>query len=471
MKAGLSKVIEQLQDAGGGLTDGQLLARFVAARDEASFAALLRRHGPMVLGVCRRVLGDFHDAEDAFQATFLILARRASSVVKRESVGCYLYAVAYRAALEAAAANARRRSRERQVQDMPHPIAVPAEVLDWKPLLDHEVDRLSESYRGAVVLCDLEGRTRKEAGRILGVPESTVSSRLARGRALLAKRLAARGVTLSAAALAAALAAEVAWGPGPAGVVCWTARVAALVAAGQLAAVPTSAAVLMKGVMKAMLVKKLRLAVGAVMVAAALGAVGFVCGPGDEARAQPGAGNGSRAKEADPLTPQVGKATADVETLRKEVEDLRATVRVLLKENRALEKELEEFRTRPGAGGRPDSLPKGGRSDADPKPQPPKPVDQRTEEEKKRTPDGGTRPETGGNGANASADRYGDLRPAKDPRQGDLSTATKEIEAALKALREAREPEMQQRAAQELDRAMKKVQELLNPEAATGQRK
>src|SRR5271166_3359922 len=103
MRTGLPKVLEQLEEAAGGLTDGQLLARFVAARDEPAFAALLRRHGPMVLGVCRRVLRDYHDAEDAFQATFLILARRAVSVAKRASVGCYLYAVAYRAALEAAA--------------------------------------------------------------------------------------------------------------------------------------------------------------------------------------------------------------------------------------------------------------------------------------------------------------------------------------------------------------------------------
>ena len=109
MNRALRKVVEQIQQAGG-LTDGQLLARFVADRDEASFTALLRRHGPMVLGVCRRVLRDTHDAEDAFQAAFLILARRAASVLKREAVGGYLYAVAYHTALEAAKANARRRA-------------------------------------------------------------------------------------------------------------------------------------------------------------------------------------------------------------------------------------------------------------------------------------------------------------------------------------------------------------------------
>jgi DNA-directed RNA polymerase specialized sigma24 family protein len=113
MATGLRLVLRQLEQGRGGLSDGQLLGRFVATRDEAAFAALVRRHGPMVLGVCRRALRDFHDAEDAFQATFLVLARRATSVVKRESVSCFLHGVAYHTALRASAAIGRRRSRER----------------------------------------------------------------------------------------------------------------------------------------------------------------------------------------------------------------------------------------------------------------------------------------------------------------------------------------------------------------------
>ena len=154
----------------GGLTDGQLLARFIASRDEPSFALLVRRHGPMVWRLCLRVLGHVQDAEDAFQAAFLVLACKAASVVKRESVGSFLYGVAYRTALDAKAINARRRSREKQVEEMPHPEVTPGDLTDWRPWLDRELSRLPEKYRIAVILFDLEGRTRKEAARQLKVP-------------------------------------------------------------------------------------------------------------------------------------------------------------------------------------------------------------------------------------------------------------------------------------------------------------
>src|SRR5262249_23907846 len=205
MANGLKDVLKLLQQEGRGPTDGQLLGCFIATRDEASFAALVRRHGPMVLGVCRRVLHDFHAAEDAFQATFLVLACKAASVAKRESVGCWLYGTAYRTAMEARTMTARRRARERPMSDMPHPQVAPAEAQDWRPLLDRELSLLPEKYRAAIVLCDLEGRARKEAARLLKVPEGTLSSRLATGRQLLARRLARRGVALSGGALAVAL--------------------------------------------------------------------------------------------------------------------------------------------------------------------------------------------------------------------------------------------------------------------------
>src|SRR5437762_13371115 len=129
MATGFQKVLEHFQQVSG-LTDGQLLNRFVAQRDEASYAALVRRHGAMVLGVCRRALHDFHDAEDAFQATFLVLARRAASLVVGDSLSCWLYGVAYRTALQASVLGARRRSRERPMRDMPHPEVMPAPSQD-----------------------------------------------------------------------------------------------------------------------------------------------------------------------------------------------------------------------------------------------------------------------------------------------------------------------------------------------------
>ncbi|MFL5340308.1 MAG: sigma-70 family RNA polymerase sigma factor [Gemmataceae bacterium] len=238
------------------LTDGQLLDCFVAQRDEAAFAALVRRHGPMVWGVCRRIVGHAEDAEDAFQAAFLVLARKASTVRPRELVGHWLYGVASRTALKAKAVAARRRERERQVPVMPPAeIISPADV-DWLPLLDRELGRLPEKYRVPIVLCDLEGRTRRDVARQLKVPDGTLSNRLASGRRMLARRLARHGVTLSAGALAAALVADGSAGvPAPLVV----AAVRAATADALPDAVSSAAVTLSEGVIKAMLLNRLKL--------------------------------------------------------------------------------------------------------------------------------------------------------------------------------------------------------------------
>jgi RNA polymerase sigma factor (sigma-70 family) len=304
-------------------TDGQLLARFVATRDEAAFAALVRRHGPMVLGVCRRVLRHQQDAEDAFQATFLVLARKAGSVMNQESVGSFLHGVAHRTALQARSVNARRRARERQVEEMPHPTVAAVEPPDWLPLLDRELGRLPEKYRAAVVLCYLEGRSRREAARQLGVPEGTLSSRLAAARAMLARRLA------SAAGLAG-LPPGAALARVPAPLVWSTARAAAQVAAGQLTAAPAPAVVLMRGVLEAMYITRLKLVVGTVVVVAALVAGGFAYreGAGPAAHAAP--------PEAKPAT--------ELEALRKENELLKLNLQVVLEKVRAQEAELSALK-------------------------------------------------------------------------------------------------------------------------------
>jgi RNA polymerase sigma factor (sigma-70 family) len=148
-----------LMQAADRATDAHLLQAFLERRDEAAFEGLLRRHGPMVLGVCRRVLGNLHDAEDAFQATFLVLVRKAASVQPREMVGPWLYGVTLRTALKARAMNAKRRAKERRAGELPVPADGPPEELLAR--LDEELGRLPERYRVPVVLCELAGRSRK----------------------------------------------------------------------------------------------------------------------------------------------------------------------------------------------------------------------------------------------------------------------------------------------------------------------
>jgi RNA polymerase sigma-70 factor (ECF subfamily) len=290
----------------GRMTDGHLLQCFLARGDEAAFAELVRRHGPMVFGVCRRVLAHAQDAEDAFQATFLVLARRAASVAPRELVGNWLYGVAYRTALKAKAAALRRRGRERQVREMPEPAAPEGDVwAELRPLLDRELERLPEKYRAPVVLCDLGGQTHKEAARQLGCPEATVSTRLARARDRLARRLAPRGVALSGVGLGLALAhgEATAHVPGPLG--ASAVRAATLFAAGRApaGAVPAAAAALAEGVVRAMLFAKLRVVLAVLL---ALGVVGLGAG-----------GFAYRSVAADrPAAPEEDKAKADLEKLQ-----------------------------------------------------------------------------------------------------------------------------------------------------------
>jgi RNA polymerase sigma factor (sigma-70 family) len=269
----MTEVLQDLRRAG--LTDGQLLEDFISRRDGDALAALVRRHGPMVWGVCRRVLRNYHDAEDAFQVTFLVLVRRAASVVPREMVANWLYGVAHQTALKARATAARRKGRERQVTQMPEPAAVEQQPWrDLQPLLDEELSHLPDKYRAVLVLCDLEGKTRKEAARQLGVPEGTVAGRLARARTMLAKRLVRRGLARSGGCLAVVLAQNAASASVPAAVASSTITAARLAAAGQATAagvISAQVAALTEGVLKAMILNKLRgVLVALVLVSAIL---------------------------------------------------------------------------------------------------------------------------------------------------------------------------------------------------------
>ncbi len=220
------------------LSDGQLLERFTSFQDEAAFATLVQRHGPMVLGVCQRLLNEPHDAEDAFQATFLVLVRKAGTIAQPDLLANWLYGVAYRIAIKARATAARRREHERQAALMP--LADPIPNVAWRELrtvLDAEMNLLPEKYRAPLVLCYLEGLTNEEAARKLGWPTGSMSGRLSRGRELLRKRLIRRGLTLSAGLLALLLSKSSASAAAiPAALAKSTVSLAVLSATGQSAA-------------------------------------------------------------------------------------------------------------------------------------------------------------------------------------------------------------------------------------------
>jgi RNA polymerase sigma factor (sigma-70 family) len=246
------------------VSDGKLLDRFVATGADDAFATLLHRHAAMVLGVCRRILGNAHDAEDAFQATFLVLIRKAAGLRGRRTVGDWLYGVAYHTALKARAASGKRRVMEQRYQRTRGHLNEAA----WRELeevLDRELSSLPEKYRAPLVLCDLEGKSRKDAARQLGCPEGTVSGRLARARVLLSKRLSRRGVVISGGLLATALTANASAAAVPAPLLLSTSKAVSFGAASQAAAagvISAKAAALTQGVLKAMFLTKLKIATG-----------------------------------------------------------------------------------------------------------------------------------------------------------------------------------------------------------------
>ncbi|MBN9120061.1 MAG: sigma-70 family RNA polymerase sigma factor [Planctomycetes bacterium] len=267
----MNTTIAKLNRLGDPLADGPLLDAFLSG-DQAAFAALVRRYAGLVFATCRRVLRHQQDAEDAFQATFLVLARRAGDVWPREAVGSWLFGVAHRVALKARAARDRRAVRRRPLEDAA-PAAPPPPDFDLAEAVHRVVCRLPEVYRAAVVACDLEGLSRKEAAARLGWTEGTLSGRLARARELLASRFRRLGLTLPAGGLAAACV-------GPESAPAASVQAAIDLATGTGTA-PAPVVALTEGVVRSMGLFKLKAMTAAMFVACAVGFGALAAGNGD----------------------------------------------------------------------------------------------------------------------------------------------------------------------------------------------
>ena len=264
----VARDIQTLLNVGsvGGLTDGQLLERFVNRRDaaEPAFAVLVERHGPMVWGVCRRILNDPNDAADAFQATFLVLVRKAGSVLVDDSLGRWLYGVSRKVATRARTTAARRSAREGpgiETIASPNPAPDQAELL---AKLDEEIGRLPERYRAAVVLCDLGNLSHEEAARQLGCAVGTVGSRLSRGRERLRDRLTRRGLAPSMGPPGVALSGKMA--PSMA-LVDSTTRAALRLVAGDVALASATVSAMSKGIFQVMFLTKWKLVAALALLA------------------------------------------------------------------------------------------------------------------------------------------------------------------------------------------------------------
>ena len=266
-----------------GLSDSQLLEKFLDGRDEAAFTALVERHGTMVLETCRAVLRNADAAEDAFQATFLVLVCKARSIRGRDALGGWLHRVAYRIAIQAGEDAARKRARERSVGDLhveDRSRNEPGD--DWREILHEEVAGLSEKYRLPLLLCDLEGKTQAQAAHELNCGEATVRRRLAGARDLLRSRLARRGVGLTTAGLAATLGRSASAGV-PAAWVQATVKAASLlnstaarIAIGEV--ISTTAAALVRKSLRAMLLSNIKTCAAAALVFSVLGCIAWGVG-------------------------------------------------------------------------------------------------------------------------------------------------------------------------------------------------
>jgi RNA polymerase sigma factor (sigma-70 family) len=421
---------------GDGPSDAQLLQSFLARRDEEAFEALLRRHGPLVLGVCRRVLRNAHDAEDAFQATFLVLARNAGSIRSKQVVASWLYGVAYRTAMKARAMNSKRREKERRAGEMPH--SAPSDESTQEELLaqlDYELSRLPEKYRVPIILCELEGKSRKEVARLLGVPEGTLSWRLAQAKKLLARRLSLYGTV----AVAALLTEGVASACLPASLRASTVK--AVLRAGTI---PAQVLALTEGVMKAMLLTKLKVTAGfgMLMLLAGAGATGLTYRAAAQQPKQESAYYNSfvAARQA---PDDLESLRLEMEALRKELRATRERVKTLEDEVRTLKGQGGTRRTGGGAGSRAGppttGLGSGGPGGGGPF---------------------GSSSGIGGSGGTGNFGQSNPFSPGGPLDRGKrLETPSDPVADAEAALKKLRQDPTDKQAAEELERALKRLKE------------
>ncbi|MHC5536971.1 sigma-70 family RNA polymerase sigma factor [Singulisphaera rosea] len=301
MARGRSEVVDQLQrlldgEVVSGLADGDLLERFCSRRDgksESAFSALVERHGPMVLKVCRALLGNCHDADDAFQATFLVLARKAGTLREPKLLGHWLYRVAYRVSLQGKSERSRRQRRESEAlmsgtrpEENSGGNDPSSTLRDEIEVLHEEIGRLPEKYRVAIVLCDLQGHTHQEAARRLGRSEGTVSSWLSRARERLRGRLSRRGLVLPSGAMVALLSAGEATAM-PAALLNRTVKSSMLIASGMAAgAVSPAVLALYQGAFHPMRLAKI-LWISTAALSAGVAATGIVVFARQEASPKP----------------------------------------------------------------------------------------------------------------------------------------------------------------------------------------
>ncbi len=316
--------LQTLFEAGtaAGLSDRELLERFLArvgSGAEAAFAALVERHGAMVLRVCRDVLRDPTDADDAFQATFLLLSRRAGAIRKRESVGPWLYGVALRVARCSLRQAARRRDRERRSAEMkPEAEVAAVDRLDAAPLLHEEVGRLPEAHRAALVLCYFEGLSHEQAAGQLGWPVGTLRSRLARGRDKLRSRLVRRGLAPSVGFLAASAASEGTSAVVPLALAAATVGIA--MRAAQAGAVPASVAALAGQVLRVMTMTKLSMIATGFLVAGLVASAGVRLVAAQQSGTRQDGGTPPTVSAQKPVAPATGGDTDSVRSTKPAVE-------------------------------------------------------------------------------------------------------------------------------------------------------